>query len=269
MHHIATRALQSLAVAVALSFATTVQADAPLTVRPGDASVDGSVILPYHNSWRLMGRAPDGSVIQMGVWSDTLRVDTINVREVIVRIQQWVHERGAEGYFNILDHHTLAPVLSSYTNALGIYRRLEYSADGRRVHFQQSPQPVGEGNHQPFRLSAPMQQGDVTASGSFYDFNTGTFGLLLAGFPLREGYSARFPVFRSYDPTSEPAWINFEVTGRETVPAGPGHTLETWRVVVHSPDTEETMIFNIVKQAPYVIRLQQEWNGRDWTFDMM
>ena len=71
--------------------------------------------------------------------------------------------------------------------------------------------------------------------------NVARIGLLLAGFPLKEGYAARFPVFRSYAPNAEPAWVNFEVTGRETIPAGPGRTLDTWLVVAHSPDTDEVM----------------------------
>jgi hypothetical protein len=239
------------------------------TIAPGDSAVDGSIIQAYHNSWRLMGRGHDGSVIQMGVWSDDARVDTIDGREVILRRQIWIHDQGSEGYFNVLDHHTLAPVLSQYTNAAGIYRRLEYSADGRSVRYQESPQPPGEGVRGPFRLSAPMQQGVIATAAPAFDFNTGTFGLMIAGFPLREGYSARFPVFRSYEPSPEPAWVDFEVTGRETISLSGGRTFNTWRVVVHSPDTEETMIFNLVKEAPYVIRLQQEWNGRDWTFEMM
>lgn len=255
--------------AVLVLMAPLAHAEAQVTVTPGDAAVDGSIIENYHNSWRLVGRGGDGSVIEMGVWSDDARIDTIDGRQVILRRQQWTHDRGSEGYFNILDRRTLAPVLSQYTNAAGIYRRLEYSADGRSVRYQESPQPPGEGaSGGQFRLSAPMQQGVIATPAPAFDFNTGTFGLLIAGFPLREGYSARFPVFRSYAPTAEPAWVDFEVTGRETIPAGPSRTLDTWRVVVHSPDTGETMTFNLVKQAPYVIRLQQEWNGRDWTFEM-
>jgi len=251
--------------AVALVFAPTALAE-PVTVQVGDPSVDGRIITGYHNAWRLMGRAADGGVIQMGVWTDDTRIDTIDGREVIVRRQAWVHERGAEGYFNVLDHRTLAPVLSQYTNAGGLYRRMEYSADGRGVRYQLAPVQTPDGA---MHMTQPAAQGEVATPSPLFDFNTGTFGLLLVGFPLAEGYSARFPVFRSYDPKSEPAWIDFAVEGRETVTLLDGRHFDTWRVVAHSPDTDETMTFNLIKQAPYVIELRQAWNGRDWTFEMM
>ena len=40
-------------------------------------------------------------------------------------------------------------------------------------------------------------------------------------------------------------------------------------MVVHSPATDETMIFDLTKEPPYIIRLQQAWMERDWTFEMM
>ena len=249
--------------------ASPVRAIDPVTINPGDPQVDGSIIRPYHNSWRLVGRAADGSVVEMGIWTDDARIGTVNGREVILRRQIWVHSRGSEGYFNVVDHRTLAPVVSQYTNAGGIYYRVEYGADGRTVRYQRSPQPQGEGNPTQRPLSSPMEQGQLQIPAPFFDFNSGMFGLLIVGFPLREGFHARFPVFRSYNPGVEPAWIDFEVRGRETVPAGPGRTLDTWLVVAHSPDTDEVMTFNLIKEAPYIIRLRQAWQGRDWTFEMM
>ena len=114
-----------------------------------------------------------------------------------------------------------------------------------------------------------MVHGRIQLDRPYFDFNTGTFGLLLAAFPLKEGYSARFPVFRSYDPKAEPAWIDFEVKGKELAPAGPGKTVEAWLVVANSPDTNEVMTFDLVKEPPYIIRLRQPWQGRDWTFEMI
>ena len=63
-----------------------------------------------------------------------------------------------------------------------------------------------------------MEQGEVKTAAPFFDFNSGMFGLLIAGFPLEKGYSARFPVFKSFEPAAEPAWIDFQVTGREPSP---------------------------------------------------
>jgi len=239
------------------------------TVKVGDSAVDGSFIQPYSNQWKLVGKGADGSVVEMGIWIDRAALGEIAGRKVIRRRQLWIHDKGAEGYFNVVDAKTLAPIISQYTNAAGLYYRVEYDAAGTRMRYQRSPQPSGDPGPLKFDSAAAMEQGEVKTEAPYFDFNSGMFGLLIAGFPLREGYSARFPVFRSFEPAAEPAWIDFQVTGRETVPAGPGKTVEAWRVLVHSPATDETMIFDITKEAPYIIRLQQAWMERDWTFEMM
>jgi hypothetical protein len=114
-----------------------------------------------------------------------------------------------------------------------------------------------------------MEQGEIVADMPVYDFNSGMFGLLIVGFPLKAGYTVRFPVFNISERSKAPAWIDFRVEGKETVAAGPGKQLEAWSVVANSPATKEVMRFDLIKEAPYIIRLRQEWQGRDWTFEMM
>jgi hypothetical protein len=238
------------------------------TLRLGDPEVDGSFIQPYTNRWKLVGKGADGSVIEMGVWIDKVGLDEIAGRKVIRRRQIWIHDKGAEGYYNVVDAKTLAPVLSQYTNAAGFYYRVEYDAADTTARYQRSPQPGNEPGPLKLDPAVPMRQGEIRTAAPYFDFNSGMFGLLVAGFPLTEGYAARFPVFRSFDPAEEPAWIDYRVERRETVPAGPGKTVEAWRVVVHSPATDETMIFDLTRDPPYIIRLQQAWMDRDWTFEM-
>jgi len=55
----------------------------------------------------------------------------------------------------------------------------------------------------------------------------------------------------------------------QKVAAGPGKEVEAWLVVANSPATQEVMRFDLIKEPPYIIRLRQEWQGRDWTFEMM
>jgi hypothetical protein len=252
----------------ALAVTGSATAAAPVTIMPGDPAVDGRFIHPYATKWKVMGRGADGSVIQMGTWSDTTRIDRLNGREVLIRRQLWLHDKGAEGYYNIVDHKTMEPVLSQHVNSLGTYRRFEFGKDDRSVRYAQfQPSPPEAGKSLP--MNAPMQQGALKLKQPYFDFNCGMFGLLIAGFPLKEGYSARFPVFRSYDPKDVPAWVDFTVKGKETISAGPYKNLDTWLVVVNSPDTGEVMTLNIAKVPPYVIELRQPWDGRDWTFEMV
>jgi hypothetical protein len=239
----------------------------PVTVSLGDKTVDGSFIQPYKNKWKLVGVAPDGSVKEMGTWSDDVQVADLDGRKVLKRRQSWNYGSGIETYINIVEEKTLTPILRQYVNSGGLYYRFEYGRDGKTVRYQRSPQP--EGDSGPVKISAPMEQGEIVTDVPVYDFNSGMFGLLIAGFPLKAGYTARFPVLNIPAPSKVPAWIDFRVEGKETVAAGPGKQVEAWLVVANSPATNEVMRFDLIKEAPYIIRLRQEWQGRDWTFEMM
>lgn len=242
---------------------------APTTIHPGDPAVDGTIIKPYEVKWRVMGKAADGSVIQMGTWSDSTKVTVMDGREVLIRRQLWLHDKGAEGYVNVVDRKTLEPILSQHVNSGGTFRRYEFSADGKVVSYDQFPPPPPSDGSQPKpAIGMKMMNGTVSLSEPYYDFNAGMFGLLIAGFPLKGGYAARFPVFRSYDPKSEPAWIDYKVEGKESLTVS-GVKKDAWLVVVNSPDTGEVITLDLVKDPPYVLRLRQPWNGRDWTFEMI
>ena len=238
------------------------------TVAVGDDVVDGNFIQPYKNKWKLVGKAPDGSTKEMGTWSDDAQVADMDGRKVIRRKQVWNYGSGIETYINFVDQKTLTPIMSQYVNAGGLYYRFEYASDGKTVRYQRSPMPQDDPAKK-FSISAPMEQGEIVADSRVYEFNAGMFGLLIVGFPLHEGYSARFPVFNTAEPGKAPAWVDFHVEGKEKVAAGPGKEVEAWLVVANSPATQEVMRFDLIKEPPYIIRLRQEWQGRDWTFEMM
>ena len=258
----------ALAVLALLIQFGTLQASEPVKVLVGDKAVDGSFMESYKNKWKLIGKAPDGSVKEMGTWSDDVQVLDMDGRKVIKRRQSWNYGKGIETYINIVDQEKLTPILSQYVNSGGLYYRFEFGSDGKTIRYQRSPQPAGDPPG-PFKISSPMEQGDVVADIPIFDFNSGMFGLLIAGFPLQAGYSAKFPVFNTSDPGHVPAWVDFQVEKQEVVPAGPGKSVKAWLVTVHSPATDEVMRFDLIKEPPYIIRLRQEWQGRDWTFEMM
>jgi hypothetical protein len=255
-----------IAIVLLICVATLVAAD-PVTVSVGDKSIDGSFIQSYKNKWKLVGVAPDGSIKEMGTWSDDVQVTDLDGRKVLKRRQSWNTGSFIETYINIVEQKTLTPILSQYVASGGIYYRFEYGRDSKTVRYQRSPQPQGDSG--PVKISAPMEQGEIVTDMPVYDFNSGMFGLLIVGFPLKEGYTVRFPVFNISEPSNAPAWIDFRVEGKETVAAGPGKHVEAWSVVANSPATKEVMRFDLIKEAPYIIRLRQEWQGRDWTFEMM
>jgi hypothetical protein len=67
-----------------------------VTVNAGDKAVDGSFIESYRNKWKLVGKAPDGSLKEMGTWSDDTQVADLDGRKVLKRKQSWNYGVGIE-----------------------------------------------------------------------------------------------------------------------------------------------------------------------------
>ena len=235
--------------------------------RGGDARVDGTLIQAYKAKWKITGRGKDGTVKDGGTWSDSVQLVKLHDRDVLRRAQVWNYGSGTETFVNYVDRKTLLPIITEFTNTSGIYYRFEYSADARTVRYQRSP-PLKD-DSAPYNIADPMEQGTVHLDVPVWDFNGGMFGLLIAAFPLEAGYAAKIPVFPLVEPNAHPAWVDFTVADKTTVAAGPGKTLEAWNVVANSPATKEVMRFALAKEPPYVIELRQEWQGLDWTFELM
>jgi len=233
----------------------------------GDARVDGTFIQAYKAKWKITGRGKDGTVKDGGTWSDSVQVAKLHDRDVLRRAQVWNYGTGTETFVNFVDRKTLLPIITEFTNTQGIYYRFEYSADGRVVRYQRSP--ALKDDSAPYNISDPMEQGTVHLDVPVWDFNGGMFGLLISAFPLEAGYAAKIPVFPLVEPNAHPAWVDFSVSDKATVAAGPGKSVEAWNVVANSPATKEVMRFALAKEPPYVIELRQEWQGLDWTFELM
>jgi len=231
----------------------------------GDARVDGSFIQPYRVKWKLTGKGKDGTTKDGGTWSDTVSFIEKDGKELIARKQIWNYGTGTETHISLVDHKTLLPRLTEFTSTVGIYYRVEYSADGQTARYQRSPAP--DANAKSYSVSSPMEQGTLKLDFPMWDYDGGMWGLLLAAFPLSDGYSAKIPVFHLVDPEKHPAWVDFKVEGKDNVPIGGGTPIEAWHVTANSPQSGETIRFSLSKVSPYVVGLQQEWQGLDWTFE--
>jgi hypothetical protein len=98
------------------------------------------------------------------------------------------------------------------------------------------------------------------------------FGVLLATFPLREGYTATFPTdppeYKNKEGAEPVEWLTFRVTGRESVAAGPGRQVEAW--VVETDMSFGHDKFWLTREPPYVIKLIYTGpRGGKQVFEMM
>ncbi|MBV8857535.1 MAG: hypothetical protein JOZ02_11440 [Acidobacteria bacterium] len=210
-----------------------------LKVRVGDPVVNGSFIKPYKNLWRLTYTRPSGESIDAATWSDEVERLRLNGRTLLKRTQVAKYTRNdiSMTTVNVFDPKTMAPVSRDFRDSRGPLKQIEF--DGRAIKYRGTSAPGGELKEGAARLDVPV-----------FDFYGGLWGLLLATFPLKEGFTASLP---SLDESTETLrWATFRVARAETVEAGPGKRVKAW--VVETEDNGP-MTFWLTKEAPYVIKL--------------
>ncbi len=128
-----------------------------------------------------------------------------------------------------------ARTLQRFGEGLGSSYLLEFAGDSLTVELKNSP----DGPSQTLGRSYP---GPV--------FDLSLYALLLVGFPLEEGYAARFP---TYGAQLAPVWETMRVVGRETVPVENDATVEAW--VVQTEFRPWTVW--LTREPPYIARVVQ------------
>ena len=189
------RAARSLCLLLTLAaFPLFAQAPATETILPGDARVDGSFIHAATNAWKMTGTSPGGRRTDGGVWKDRIEIIERDGVTVIRRIQLDSGPEGTTTFVSETDQKKLTPILAEVTTPGGFHRVMKFES-GHVHSVVTAPTTQGE--------AATTREKDIAISQPVFDFDGGTFGLLIAGFPLRENFSAKFPVF---DPRNGVAW---------------------------------------------------------------
>jgi hypothetical protein len=225
-------------------------------VHPGDAAVDGARLVPYTNAWQVTYQDSTGRVIARGGrWLDTVTVFRQDGRTVLRRAQTVVVRDGKvfQTTVNLADAASLRPIMSAEYRGPAGWRR---EFDGTHVTIAEDDSSGGHRTHQA-----------VLGTESF-DFYGGLMGLLIAAFPLREGYQATFPADFEAQDGERVEWVSFRVAGRDTVAAGEGRTVPAW--VVDLPTPYGPYRFWLSDRAPYIIRLvYTRPNGLRQIWDMV
>ncbi len=225
----------------------------PVTVRPGDPAVDGSVIRPYTNKWKITQTGLSGKSVVRGTWSDQLEITTVNGKPAIKRTQIEALTERTVTNVNVVDPKTLAPIMSEISDTKGFFRHWDF--DGKKIDIKRSSEPAG----------GEIKASSVTLDTPVFDFLGGMYGVLLVGFPLQTGYAAKFPIFD--DEKNAMGWISFTVGGKEQVQAGPDKKVEAWAVQTEAEGFK--MTFYLTKEPPYVIRLLQVGARGSLSYDML
>jgi hypothetical protein len=209
------------------------QQAAPAPFRP-------DVIRPYATAWRFTLTRPDGKAVAQGLWSDLVDTMTVDGRAVVRRVQGVVYVNGlTQSMVNVFDARTMLPVSS-----LGRRPRLSPPVTSRTF----LPDGV---------ITRHLDDGGNTVDsvqtrlpGPLYDYSGGTYGILVAALPLRDGYATSFRSIGEFADSVED--VSVQVVGRERAYAGSGRTLDAWKV------RQGELTYWIADVPPYVLRLEDE-----------
>jgi hypothetical protein len=247
------------------------QSSAPMGVRVGDSVVDGTVLKPYSNRFSQRVLRPDGTVREGIVyWTDELRATNLRGRPLLERsiITYRVADQGIISFGGALfDPRTLAPVASWETQSADDYWHMNFHGDGRvGIGLKVSPPAGSEPRFIHWKRDTPA-----------FDTYNGTFGLLLATLPLREGFATGVDVVSEDKGARQ--HLDVRVLREESVSPGGsvgGQTVKGWVVetrvlgeyppatgpaspklvpLAHAPSVST---YWVIKQPPYLVKIVQE-----------
>ncbi|RMH24425.1 MAG: hypothetical protein D6693_09975 [Planctomycetota bacterium] len=213
------------AATLALIAATGLDAE-PVRLRVGDGAADGRRLSPYTNVWRFYSETDTGQIDELGLWHDRVQILSDAGGEIIRREQRTEPTSGRPALFvlNEMRRNTMAPVRAHFARGAPDAAFLDVRFDGATLTGRMPLAPTG-GEPMPVTIT-------LTTPEPVFDWTQ--WGLLLATFPLEEGYAGRFTGFNNV-PTQAPLLdVTFEVTGVQAVPVPGRGDVECFVVEAHA-----------------------------------
>jgi hypothetical protein len=220
-------------------------ATAPVRIERGDPAISGAFLRPYENRWVFSIRRSGGEAVEAGVWTDRMEALSDGGRDALRRTQVAEYKKGIRTTFvTTFEKATMAPLSFDYSRSdTGETRHLEFR--GNTASFRRNP-GAGSDFHQDYVAKLDH---------AVLDFYDGTYGILLAALPLKEGFDAEIPAFDSDRACVD--WVRVRVTGRETVAAGKERKAQAWVVDVETANYGRSKWW-VTREAPYVIQAEME-----------
>jgi hypothetical protein len=222
-----------------------VREPAPIRVDPGDATLEGSLLKPYKNAWKVMYAFPGREPFLVGIWSDELSEVEVDGRHLLKRAQMadYAKYHIVTTYVNVFDPKTMSPVYMDFKRSdTGEWAHRDF--EGAVVKYRRATSASSSGS----------ESGQLKLSHAIFDYNGGLYGVLLAALPLKEGMKVTFPTLS--EDSDELDWITITVGKPELVDAGPGKQVLAFPVDTDGNYANKShSIFWITKEPPYVIKL--------------
>jgi hypothetical protein len=201
--------------------------DTPFTIKHSDGTVTGNNVPAYTNSWQMTAVKPDGTSTIRGIWNDEISFFERHGKIVLKR-EQHIHYNTNNSEVIQLDEadkETLMPIYLKINNK-DEEPHTEIFYEGNLIRGKKIFNIEGLETIQKIALPFSYELPEPV-------FDWHLWGILISGFPLKEGYQAQFLAHESYsylDGTFR--WYTLNVTGQEIINGGKWGNINCWLVEV-------------------------------------
>lgn len=224
------------------------------TVHIASGVVDGSSIEPFKVTWKRFPKTATGKSLASNLIEEKVELVDVEDRTLLKFTQVWKDSTGKTLFttVRVADHKTLAYKAFHTGGAPGGLAHLDFKGNQVTGGYAPTPEEV-------------MQSiGVILEEPVFASFS----GLLITGFPLKDGYEATFPGF-GWGGTTNPKlnWEHIEVIDSEQFNVAGSGKVATWIV---KTSRSNGLRYWVTKEPPYFVKAYSESaNGSSATFEIV
>lgn len=196
-----------------------------------DTQLDASFMKNTTNEWKVSYFSKDGKLVNEGRWTDVIRIQSLNGKKVLHRVQELYNKKGSltNVWTNLSELKNLKPIQSSEFRPTGRFSYVEFS--GKKI----------KGSWAGKDKELKLQKFENEFKDELFDWSL--YGILLAAMPFEKGMIGKFPI---YNGANGSATLVAEVVGEKKI-----GSFSTWEI-----KTNKNLLFWVTKKAPYVINLE-------------
>lgn len=205
-----------------------------LLITPENGQIDGSIIRPYTNKWKVTYITPEGKSVPNKIWTDYGQVIELDDKKYFHRVQDLYDPQMnlLDTWINMVEHRTLIPVSKSTLKPSGMFSHVQFN--GTSASLQTNMKSA----------DSTITKGQMDYSRKIYDWSL--YGMFLVGLPFEEGMIAKMPILG----TDSLQWLHVHIIKNESLLLPNDKKINTWKV-----ETNQQLTFWISESAPYVIKL--------------
>ena len=205
-----------------------------LVIKPSGNQLQGELIKPYTNKWKLTLIDGKGNKTPRGFWTDYGQNIQIDGVEYFHRVQDLYNAASklTDTWTNMTELKSLRPVSFQRINPNGGYAF--YQFNGNKVSVTSN-----------FNKDKQIDTKEIELKEPVFDWNL--YGMLLVGLPMKEGRVVKLPFFDTN--TNKLSWLIANIEKKETLKLY-GKRYRTWKIT-----TNQKLVFWISQEKPYVIQL--------------